>query len=222
MTRKTGVARQLAFWFLILMGGWVVAGEARPKSPHPAQQAAPKSAPASETKPAERFAVRADSLVNSAPVNKGAWGLLVVDAATGETLYEKNADRYFTPASNMKLLTTALALDKLGPDYRFRTTLETHGSITQGILAGDLILVGRGDPNLSNRKFPFDTKEESRQAVALGGDSPSTLATPPAGKCRSGAKPQNPDIGRAAQHPFASLSDRQSETFTAWYTWLLC
>lgn len=160
MTRKTGVARQLAFWFLILMGGWVVAGEARPKSPHPAQQAAPKSAPASETKPAERFAVRADSLVNSAPVNKGAWGLLVVDAATGETLYEKNADRYFTPASNMKLLTTALALDKLGPDYRFRTTLETHGSITQGILAGDLILVGRGDPNLSNRKFPFDTKEE--------------------------------------------------------------
>jgi D-alanyl-D-alanine carboxypeptidase/D-alanyl-D-alanine-endopeptidase (penicillin-binding protein 4) len=60
----------------------------------------------------------------------------------------------------MKLLTTALALDKLGPDYRFRTTVETHGTIAQGVLSGDVILVGRGDPNLSNRKFPFDVKEE--------------------------------------------------------------
>jgi len=160
MTRKTDVARQLAFWFLILMGVWVVAGEARPKNPHPAQQAAAKSVQAPETKSPERFAERAESLVSAAPVNKGAWGLLVVDAATGETLYEKNANSYFTPASNMKLLTTALALDKLGPDFRFRTTVETRGSITQGVLAGDLILVGRGDPNLSNRKFPFDTKEE--------------------------------------------------------------
>lgn len=160
MTRKAAVARQLTFWFLLLMGLWVIAGEARPKDLHPAQQAAGKSGEAQEKKAPERFAERAESLVSAAPVNKGAWGLLVVDAATGETLYEKNADRYFTPASNMKLLTTALALDKLGPDYRFRTTVETHGSITQGVLAGDLILVGRGDPNLSNRKFPFDTKEE--------------------------------------------------------------
>lgn len=100
-------------------------------------------------------------LLQVAPVDKGEWGLLVVDAATGETLYQKNADKYFVPASNMKLLTTALALDTLGPDYRFRTTLETNGNLSpDGRLSGDLILVGRGDPNLSNRKFPFDTKEE--------------------------------------------------------------
>jgi D-alanyl-D-alanine carboxypeptidase/D-alanyl-D-alanine-endopeptidase (penicillin-binding protein 4) len=87
--------------------------------------------------------------------------VLIVDAATGETLYEKNAAFYFVPASNMKLLTTALALDKLGPNYRFRTTVETNGTLSpEGTLTGDLILVGRGDPNLSNRKFPFDTKEE--------------------------------------------------------------
>lgn len=108
-----------------------------------------------------RFAERAGKLVQTAPVDKGEWGLLIVDAATGETLYEKNADKYFVPASNMKLLTTALALDKLGPDYRFRTTIETNGTLgSDGKLAGNLILVGRGDPNLSNRKFPFDTKEE--------------------------------------------------------------
>lgn len=150
----------MTFWFLVLMGMWAVAGQAHPKNLHPPQHAAWRSGNASEKSAAQRFAERAETLVTAAPVNKGAWGLLVADAATGETLYEKNADRYFTPASNMKLLTTALALDKLGPDYRFRTTMETHGSITQGVLAGDLILVGRGDPNLSNRKFPFDAKEE--------------------------------------------------------------
>jgi len=108
-----------------------------------------------------RFAERAERLVQAAPVDKGEWGLLVVDSVTGETLYEKNADKYFVPASNMKLLTTALALDKLGADYRFRTTIETNGKLMEdGTLRGDLILVGRGDPNLSNRKFPFDTKEE--------------------------------------------------------------
>ena len=110
---------------------------------------------------AGRFAERAELLVQAAPVDKGEWGLLIVNASSGEILYQKNADKYFVPASNMKLLTTALALDTLGPDYRFRTTLETNGTLSQeGRLSGDLILVGRGDPNISNRKFPFDTKEE--------------------------------------------------------------
>ncbi|HTP69271.1 MAG TPA: D-alanyl-D-alanine carboxypeptidase/D-alanyl-D-alanine-endopeptidase [Dongiaceae bacterium] len=108
-----------------------------------------------------RFAVRAEQLVQTAPVDKGEWGLLVADAVTGEILYEKNADKYFVPASNMKLLTTALALDKLGADYLFRTTVETNGKLLEdGTLRGDLFFVGRGDPNLSNRKFPFDVKEE--------------------------------------------------------------
>ena len=110
---------------------------------------------------AARFAVRVETLLATPPVDKGEWGLLVVDAESGAILYEKNADHYFLPASNMKLLTTALALDTLGPDYRFRTMIETNGTIgPNGRLSGDLILVGRGDPNLSNRKFPYETKEE--------------------------------------------------------------
>ena len=108
-----------------------------------------------------KFAERADALLAAAPASKGEWGLLVIDAETGETLYELNADKYFVPASNMKLFTTALALAKLGPDYRFHTTLETRGTLSDaGVLTGDLFLVGRGDPNLSNRKFPYDLKEE--------------------------------------------------------------
>ena len=109
----------------------------------------------------KRFTERAEALLAAGPVNKGDWGLLIADAETGQTLYELNADKYFIPASNMKLFTTALALAKLGPDFRFHTTLETHGSVSaDGELSGDLVLVGRGDPNLSNRKFPYQLREE--------------------------------------------------------------
>jgi len=110
---------------------------------------------------AHRFSARADVALAAVPASKGEWGLLIADAATGESLYELNADKYFVPASNMKLFTTALALAKLGPDYRFHTTLETHGTLSpDGTLSGDLYLVGRGDPNLSNRRFPYELKEE--------------------------------------------------------------
>src|SRR6266849_8481915 len=71
-----------------------------------------------------RFGARADTLLGTAPTSKGEWGLLVMDAESGETLYEQNADKFFVPASNMKLFSTALALAKLGPDFRFHTTLE--------------------------------------------------------------------------------------------------
>jgi D-alanyl-D-alanine carboxypeptidase/D-alanyl-D-alanine-endopeptidase (penicillin-binding protein 4) len=99
--------------------------------------------------------------MNGGIAGRGEWGALVMDAASGEVLYQRNADEYFVPASNMKLLTTALALAKLGSAYRFRTTVETRGAISaDGGLSGDVVLVGRGDPNLSNRKFPFMGKEE--------------------------------------------------------------
>ena len=99
--------------------------------------------------------------MNAPPADKGTWGILVVDAATGDKLYERNADKFFVPASNMKLFTTALALAKLGADYRFHTTLEVRGKLSRkGKLLGDLALVGRGDPNLSNRKFPFVKQPE--------------------------------------------------------------
>jgi D-alanyl-D-alanine carboxypeptidase/D-alanyl-D-alanine-endopeptidase (penicillin-binding protein 4) len=100
-------------------------------------------------------------ILGSGEPAKGDWGLLVADALSGQVLFELNADKYYVPASNMKLFTTALALAKLGPQYRFRTTVEATGEPdAEGKLAGPLYLVGRGDPNLSNRKFPYELKEE--------------------------------------------------------------
>jgi D-alanyl-D-alanine carboxypeptidase/D-alanyl-D-alanine-endopeptidase (penicillin-binding protein 4) len=120
-----------------------------------------KKRSAASKKATAKFSSRAEALLEISPANKGEWGLLIVDAESGETLYEQSADKYFVPASNLKLFTTALALAKLGPEYHFHTTLETHGAISsEGVLSADVVLVGRGDPNLSNRKFPYELKEE--------------------------------------------------------------
>jgi serine-type D-Ala-D-Ala carboxypeptidase/endopeptidase (penicillin-binding protein 4) len=108
-----------------------------------------------------RFRARVDVALAEAHAQKALWGVLVTDRDTGEILYELNADRFFTPASNAKIVTTSLALATLGPTYQFRTTLESSGKFGEdGRLLGDLVFVGRGDPDLSNRKFPYAGKVE--------------------------------------------------------------
>jgi D-alanyl-D-alanine carboxypeptidase/D-alanyl-D-alanine-endopeptidase (penicillin-binding protein 4) len=108
-----------------------------------------------------RFRARVDAALAEAHAERAFWGILVADRDTGETLYALNADHFFAPASNAKVFATALALATLGRDYQFRTTLESQGALaSDGRLAGDLILVGRGDPDLSNRKFPYAGRVE--------------------------------------------------------------
>ena len=119
------------------------------------------STPAKNRKDVARFASRVQAALDESHAQKAYWGILVVDRDSGETLYELNADRFFTPASNAKIFTTSLALATLGPNFHFRTTLETDGKIgADGHLIGDVTLVGRGDPDLSNRKFPYAGKVE--------------------------------------------------------------
>jgi D-alanyl-D-alanine carboxypeptidase/D-alanyl-D-alanine-endopeptidase (penicillin-binding protein 4) len=105
------------------------------------------------------FRDRVARILAAPDVSKGYWGLFVQDADTGEVLFAQNADHYFLPASNAKLFTAALAMATLGPDYRFHTTIETRAAIdANGALQGDLVFIGRGDPNLSNRKVPFESR----------------------------------------------------------------
>ena len=162
---RVGFAQVVILACGVFSAGALIAREPaqqKPATASPARDAAISKAKKPRVSTAtKKFGERVDALLASAPVNKGEWGLVIIDAETGDTLYELNADKYFLPASNMKLFTTALALAKLGPDYRFRTTLETRGAVSpEGVVAGDLFLVGRGDPNLSNRKFPYNLKEE--------------------------------------------------------------
>lgn len=95
---------------------------------------------------------RIEAVTSRAAFAAGWWGVEVRSLRSGKVLYAANAQRNFTPASTMKLVTTAAVLDAVGPDERLRTTLETPGRLDAfGRILGDVYLVGRGDPNLSGR-----------------------------------------------------------------------
>ena len=80
-------------------------------------------------------------------------GIEVVSLKTGRSLYAKNTGHLFMPASNLKLITGAAALQILGADYRFQTKLYTDAPIKDGILQGSLWIKGSGDPELSTRSL---------------------------------------------------------------------
>jgi D-alanyl-D-alanine carboxypeptidase len=93
-----------------------------------------------------------DALLNVEWLRYGYCGVVVRDLQTGETLYKRDSERMLIPASNMKLLVTAAALHRLGPEYRFRTRVWMRGTLTpDGVLYGDLILQGLGDATLEMR-----------------------------------------------------------------------
>ena len=80
------------------------------------------------------------------------WGVMVQSLETGEIIYRQNADKLFMPASNNKLITAAVSLARLGGDHRFQTRVAATGPITEdGTLEGDLVVVGGGDPAISER-----------------------------------------------------------------------
>src|SRR6185295_2193051 len=82
----------------------------------------------------------------------GSIGLKIVSLDTGKTIFEHDAGKLFSPASNSKLYTMALALDKLGGDYRIKTSLYAAAKPDRrGTLKGDLIVYGRGDPTINAR-----------------------------------------------------------------------
>ncbi len=92
-------------------------------------------------------------IIDNPATSNAWWGVYVVDLKSGETIYAENAGRSFMPASGTKLYTTAAALDLLGPDYRYKTQLFADGAIERGVLSGNLIVRGAGDPSLGSVEF---------------------------------------------------------------------
>jgi D-alanyl-D-alanine carboxypeptidase/D-alanyl-D-alanine-endopeptidase (penicillin-binding protein 4) len=91
-----------------------------------------------------------DSLVAEPMWRNANWGILVVDPVAGDTLYSHSAGKLFMPASNEKLLTGSTALAQLGADYRFATWFVSSAPVVNGVLTGDLVVVGHGDPSMSD------------------------------------------------------------------------
>ncbi|MFL6126469.1 D-alanyl-D-alanine carboxypeptidase/D-alanyl-D-alanine-endopeptidase [Actinophytocola sp.] len=88
-----------------------------------------------------------DTILSAAGLEGADLGL-VVRTVDGQTVYRRDADRRQQPASNLKLVTSAAALDVLGPDYRFATTVHTTGRRHGPVQDGDLYLRGTGDPTM--------------------------------------------------------------------------
>ncbi len=96
----------------------------------------------------------------------GSEGIAVRDAKTGKMLFSYNGNKLYTPASNMKILTATAALDTLGEDYRFTTTIKTTGKLSKsGTLDGSVYLVGEGDPSLQKKHLKKMAKKLKEQGV---------------------------------------------------------
>jgi D-alanyl-D-alanine carboxypeptidase/D-alanyl-D-alanine-endopeptidase (penicillin-binding protein 4) len=90
-----------------------------------------------------------DDAIASSSVQGARWGVFAIGVRDGRVLYSRDANLGFTPASNMKLYTTAVALDLLGPEFRWRTSVYANAKPDQaGSIDGDIILYGRGAPDL--------------------------------------------------------------------------
>jgi D-alanyl-D-alanine carboxypeptidase/D-alanyl-D-alanine-endopeptidase (penicillin-binding protein 4) len=110
-------------------------------------------------------AARIRAFLDASPVARTAfWGVQIVDLDQHRVLFDLNPNRLFLPASNAKLFTAALALMRLGPDYRFQTRVLADRAPDQDGCIASLRLVGGGDPNLSGRAIPY------RQSIAPAAD----------------------------------------------------
>jgi D-alanyl-D-alanine carboxypeptidase/D-alanyl-D-alanine-endopeptidase (penicillin-binding protein 4) len=99
---------------------------------------------------------RFERLLDRAPFDRANWGVLVV-TDDGRTVYERNADRLFIPASTLKLAVSAAATVLLPPDFRITTAAYGTGPLTDGTLQGDLVIYGRGDPSFGAHCYGPDT-----------------------------------------------------------------
>ena len=136
------------------------------------------------------------------------WGVFAVSLRDGRVLYARDADKTFTPASNMKVYTTAVALDLLGADYRWRTSVYSEAAPdASGTIKGDIILYGRGAPDLASR------------AKRSPGRSPDSGAPPDVGVGGSAATARScVSSGVSARASGSTASPWPSRTSPRWPT----
>src|ERR1043166_6643737 len=89
--------------------------------------------PTSGARDANAVLARAiDSMGNAREFRSANWGILIVDPLANDTLYARNAPKLFIPASNQKLVVSSVLLERMGPEYRYRTVIAARGPIAEG------------------------------------------------------------------------------------------
>ena len=131
------------------------AGRSRITATRPRRRARPAGPAVAPLVPGTAFGLdglRADlGTLAGTSIRSGSWGMMVVSLSHGDTLFSINADVPHLPASTQKVLTSALAFNALGPQYRYHTDVLRTGTLKDGVVDGDLILRGDGDPSMSAR-----------------------------------------------------------------------
>ncbi len=118
----------------------------------------PKPTAKKSAKPAWTATVGSDALASAVAsalgshTRGGTWGAIIVSLTKGDTLFSQNPDAMLQPASTLKMYTSAVALDRFGPDFRFKTPVLRDAPVeSDGSVGGNLYLRGMGDPSLSTR-----------------------------------------------------------------------
>jgi D-alanyl-D-alanine carboxypeptidase/D-alanyl-D-alanine-endopeptidase (penicillin-binding protein 4) len=162
MRQAEGKSRRMnssSAWFRGLSMAGALALSALPggaQTPAP-KAATPKAVAVPGPRTVEELQARLEAHVTQARFNGALWGMKIVSLDSGKTWFEHHADRLMSPASNSKLYTGAMALDRLGGDYRIVTPiLATAKPESDGTLKGDVIVSGRADPNWRAREAKKD------------------------------------------------------------------
>jgi D-alanyl-D-alanine carboxypeptidase/D-alanyl-D-alanine-endopeptidase (penicillin-binding protein 4) len=139
------------------------------RSDEPSKPAPPAGASTVANTPADaELARQIDRELDVSEFSTARWGIFVQSMRDGRVLYARNAGQPIIPASNMKIYTTAIALDLLGADYRWRTSVyATASPDASGTLAGDLVLYGRGAPDFSSERSKDGPAAMAQLADAL-------------------------------------------------------
>ncbi|MTJ52159.1 D-alanyl-D-alanine carboxypeptidase/D-alanyl-D-alanine-endopeptidase [Anabaena sp. UHCC 0253] len=122
-----------------------------------AQNSVPQITPTKSICPAQ-LSSAIDTIINRPQFSRVRWGILVKPLSSAKILYSQDAQKYFIPASNIKLFTTAAALKELGADFRIRTSIYDEGN-------GVLRVVGRGDPSFKNAQLKILSKQLYQQGI---------------------------------------------------------
>lgn len=119
-------------------------------APRPAVLPAQPPAQARRLAPLDELQRDVDALLAAPSLQPTTWGVLVKSLSRDETIYALNAGKLLLPSSTMKVLTLAVAAERLGWDFTYETSLVGGGRIANGVLDGPLVVVGRGDPTIDN------------------------------------------------------------------------
>ncbi|MBV8246365.1 MAG: D-alanyl-D-alanine carboxypeptidase/D-alanyl-D-alanine-endopeptidase [Candidatus Eremiobacteraeota bacterium] len=114
---------------------------------------------------------RVDAVLKRPEFVHASFGVEFYDLDAKRPIYVHDAQKFFAPASTTKLVTEGTVLSVLGPDFRFHTRVYATAPIRSGVLDGDLVLVGSGDPDLSNRIQPDGTLAFRNEDHAYDGDA---------------------------------------------------